>query len=66
MVVITISGPHGAGKSTIAKALAKHFGFRYLSAGEVFRKMAREYGMNIIEFTEYVSKHPEIDFEIDR
>jgi len=66
LVVITISGPHGAGKSTIAKALAKYFGFRYLSAGEVFRKMAKEYNMSIIEFTEYVSKHPEIDLEIDR
>ncbi|MEX0568289.1 MAG: (d)CMP kinase [Candidatus Njordarchaeota archaeon] len=64
-VVILISGPHGTGKSTVARVIAEEFGLRYISAGEIFRKKAREYGMNIVEFTKYVEKNPEIDYEID-
>jgi len=65
-MIIAISGPHGSGKSTIAKALAQKLGLRYVSAGEIFRKMAREKEMNIVEFTKFVEEHPEIDKEIDR
>lgn len=64
-VVILISGPHGTGKSTIARAIAGKLGLRYISAGEIFRKKAREYGMGIVEFTKYVEKNPELDYEID-
>ena len=65
-MIIAISGPHGSGKSTIAKAIAKHFNLRYISAGELFRAMAKEKGMSIVEFTKYVNNNPEIDKEIDR
>ena len=64
-IIILISGPHGTGKTTIARALAKRFNLRYISAGEIFRKKAKELGYNLIEFTKYVEKHPEIDYEID-
>ena len=64
-VIILISGPHGTGKTTIARALARRFKMRYISAGEIFRKKARELGFDIIEFTKYVEKHPEVDYEID-
>ncbi len=66
MTIIAISGPHGAGKSTIAKAIAREFGLRYISAGEIFRKKAKEMGMDIITFTQYVNRHPEIDNFIDQ
>jgi len=62
---VAISGLHGAGKTTAAKALAKKFGLRYVSAGAVFRQMARERGMSLDEFSRYVEGHPEIDREID-
>ncbi|MEM2866271.1 MAG: AAA family ATPase [Candidatus Hadarchaeales archaeon] len=65
-MLITISGEHGAGKSVVAKELARRLGLRYLSAGEVFRRMAEERGMDLKEFSEYAEKHPEIDREIDR
>ena len=64
-MIITISGPHGSGKTTIAKEIARVFNLRYISAGEIFRKMAKERGMDIIEFTKYVTEHPEVDYEID-
>jgi len=66
MVVVAVSGPHGAGKTTVAKFLAKKLGLRYLSAGEIFRKMAAERRMSLEEFSKYAERHRRIDEEIDR
>jgi cytidylate kinase len=65
MVVIAISGLHGAGKSTAARALARRFGLKYISAGTVFRQMAKERGMTLHKFSQYVERHPGIDKQID-
>ncbi|MBM3268454.1 MAG: (d)CMP kinase [Candidatus Sericytochromatia bacterium] len=35
--IITLDGPAGAGKSTVAKALAKRLGYRYLDTGAMYR-----------------------------
>ena len=42
LAVVAIGGPHGSGKSSIAKKIANEFNMNYLSAGEVFRKLAKE------------------------
>ena len=39
-MIITIDGPAGAGKSTVAKALARRLGFRYLDTGAMYRAVA--------------------------
>lgn len=39
-MIITIDGPAGAGKSTVAKALARRLGFRYLDTGATYRAVA--------------------------
>lgn len=39
-VVIAIDGPAGAGKSTVAKALAKQLGLHYLDTGAMYRCVA--------------------------
>lgn len=39
-IVVTIDGPAGAGKSTIAKSLAKELGWRYLDTGALYRAVA--------------------------
>jgi cytidylate kinase len=39
-VVIAIDGPAGAGKSTVAKALAERLGFTYLDSGAMYRCVA--------------------------
>ncbi len=63
--VITLSGPHGTGKSTYAKALAKALGLRYVCAGELFRDLAKERGMSLEEFSSLAAKDPGIDKMID-
>jgi|GEM_PF-146102 len=65
MVVIAISGLHGAGKSTAARALVKKFRLKYMSAGAIFRQMAKEKGMSLDDFSLYVERHPSIDRQID-
>jgi cytidylate kinase len=40
MTVIAIDGPAGAGKSTVARALAHTFGFTYLNSGAMYRSAA--------------------------
>ena len=37
---IAIDGPAGAGKSTVAKAIAQKLGIRYLDTGAMYRAMA--------------------------
>jgi cytidylate kinase len=39
-MVIAIDGPAGAGKSTIAKLIAKRFGLQYLDTGAMYRAFA--------------------------
>jgi cytidylate kinase len=39
-MVIAIDGPAGAGKSTVAKAVAKALGFTYLDSGAMYRCVA--------------------------
>ena len=63
---MTISGTAGTGKSTEAKILAERLGLRYVSAGQIFRKLAEEHGMSLEEFSKFVEEHPEIDEEIDK
>ncbi|MDP3961827.1 MAG: d(CMP) kinase [Pseudorhodobacter sp.] len=39
---VAIDGPAAAGKGTIARAVAKHFGFAYLDTGLLYRAAARK------------------------
>lgn len=39
-MIITIDGPAGVGKGTIAKAISKSFDFRYLDSGAMYRALA--------------------------
>lgn len=66
MVVVAISGLHGAGKTTAARVLAKKFRLRHVCAGMVFRQLAEERGMTLDEFSRYAERHPGIDRMIDR
>jgi cytidylate kinase len=39
-VVVTIDGPAGAGKSTVARRLAGRLGFEYVNSGAIYRAVA--------------------------
>jgi cytidylate kinase len=39
-VIVAIDGPAGAGKSTVARALAGELGFRYMDSGAMYRCVA--------------------------
>ena len=39
-IVVTIDGPAGAGKSTVAKELARALGYRLLDTGAIYRSVA--------------------------
>jgi cytidylate kinase len=64
-LVITVSGPHGTGKSTYAKSLADALGLRYISAGEIFRDLARERKMSLEALSKLAAGDPAIDQMLD-
>lgn len=64
-LVVTISGLHGTGKSTQAKRLADSLGLRYVSAGMIFRDMAKERGISLEDMLKIAEKDPKIDKSLD-
>jgi CMP/dCMP kinase len=61
-MIISVSGQHGTGKSTYASRLAKDLGIRHVSAGLLFRKIARENNLSLKDLGEKALK----DFSIDK
>lgn len=64
-LIITVSGPHGTGKSTYAKALAEALGLRYVCAGDLFRELAKERKMTLQDFSRIAAEDQSIDEIID-
>lgn len=64
-MIITIGGPIGSGKTTVASSIAKRFGLRHLSAGVIFREMAKEKGLSLEEFSRLAEKDPSFDRLVD-
>ncbi len=64
-LTIAVSGEHGAGKSTVARALAEAFDLRYVSAGMIFRRLAEEHNKTLAEFGLIAEQDYKIDRAID-
>lgn len=62
---ITISGPPGSGTTSLARSVAGKYGLEFISAGEVFRQLAREHGMDLAEFGRFAESDPAVDRMID-
>lgn len=65
-MLLTVSGPPGAGKSTTAAALAEAFDVEHVSGGDIFRQLADERGYSLAEFNELAEQDPQIDRDLDR
>lgn len=64
-ITIAVSGKPGAGKTTYARHLARVFELRYVSSGELFRRIAQEKGMDVVELHRLAEQDSSIDLEVD-
>jgi cytidylate kinase len=64
-MILTVSGEIGAGKSTVARAVARQLGLRYVSSGELFREEARRRGLTLAGLGRLAEQDPAIDRMID-
>ena len=62
---ITVSGLPGSGTTSLSRYLAERHGFTMISAGEVFRQLAREHNMELAEFGRLAEQDPAFDKMID-
>ena len=65
-MIITVSGLAGSGTTTASRILSEKIGISYISAGDIFRQMAVENNMDILEFSKFAEENEDIDIEIDR
>ncbi len=65
-MIISVSGPHGTGKSTYAARLAKALRIRHVSAGALFRRIALEKNLSLKELGEIALKEFSIDKLVDQ
>lgn len=63
--IIAITGSIAGGKSKVARKIAKKLGMDTYFASNNFRKLARDYKMDLATFNAYVENNPEIDRAID-
>lgn len=63
-LVVTIDGPSGAGKGTLAEQIGETLDLPVYSAGDFFREIADEKGMTVEELSEKAEK--KTDLEVDR
>jgi len=65
MPVIRISGNLGAGKTTVSKILAEKLGYKFISIGQIFRKIAKEKNLSLEVFYQNLSTEKSLETEID-
>ena len=64
--IITIAGDLASGKSRVKKKKKNDLNFEIYRNGEYVRKLAKEKGLDITSFNEYLKEHPEIDEQIEK
>ncbi len=65
MVIVTVGGLPGAGKTTVAKKVAEELGLKHVNIGEIFRGLAEARAMTLEEFGVLAQRNPDIDKSID-
>ncbi len=64
-IIITISGLPGSGTTTVGKLLSNYYVIEMISAGDVFRGLAKKHGMSLAQFGEFAESNPSVDQMID-
>jgi CMP/dCMP kinase len=69
-IIVAIDGPAGAGKSTIARSLARKLGFTYIDSGAMFRAIAlwamrAKVDLDDLHKLEQLAREARIEFEGD-
>ena len=70
-MVITIDGPAGTGKSSVARAVAERLGFDFLDTGAMYRAIGfeavrREANLEDQRELTFIARHAKIDFDWKR
>ena len=63
--IITVSGLPGSGTSTVCGHLCTRLGWSYVDAGQIFRRLALESGLNLAEFGQRAEADGRIDRQLD-
>jgi cytidylate kinase len=66
MVIVTLGGNPGSGKSTLGKLLAAKLSVPFFSMGDIFRSYAAKQGISIEELSRRAKDDPTIDHEVDK
>ncbi|MFA5993780.1 MAG: cytidylate kinase family protein [Parcubacteria group bacterium] len=64
-LIISFNGQEGSGKSTVSLMLAKHLHFPHYYMGQIFRDMAKEKNMTLLEFRKVCDADPSFDKKVD-
>lgn len=65
MVIVTVGGLPGAGKTTVARKVAEDLGLKHVNIGEIFRGLADTRAMTLEEFGAFAHRNPDVDKSID-
>ncbi len=70
-MIITIDGPAGTGKSTVARAVAQKLGFDFLDTGTMYRAIGlsvlrRDVNLEDTREIAFVARHAKIEFDWDQ
>ena len=63
---VTIGGPPGSGKTTVAKIVSNKLQYVHVYTGDIFRNLAKERDMSLEDFSKLAENDFSIDIEIDR
>ena len=63
--IVTVSGPPGSGTSTACEQLSLRLGWHYVNAGQIFRQMAEENGVSLVDFGQRAEEDARIDRDLD-
>jgi len=64
-MIISISGYHGSGKSTIAKMIAEKLGWPRYYIGGLRREAAKKRGLTLAQYNKLGEEDPQTDLEVD-